>query len=96
MTRPKGVPTTSPLGLWWGMAVGLVTGVVFAALAHPLWATVTFAGTLVGAAGVRAFSTQAAAGGLVVRRRWIDVTILLLLGVAVGIVGRSMNLHPNT
>ena len=33
-------------------------------------------------------------GALVVRRRWIDAGILIFLGVVVGVVGRSMNLHP--
>ena len=83
------------LGLWWLVAAGLVVGVVLAATGHPLRATVAFATTCVGASVLRALLPMRILGALVVRRRWIDASILLVLGLAVGIVGRSMNLNPH-
>lgn len=85
----------APLRLWWVVASGLVVAVVLAALAHPLRATFVFAATLLLAAAARAVLPVERLGGLVVRSRWVDVSTLLLLGLAVGIIGRAMNLHPN-
>ncbi len=82
------------LGLWWVVAAGLAVGVAFGATGHPLRATAAFAGTCLGAGLLRAVLPKRILGALVVRRRFIDAGILLLLGVAIGVVGRSMNLNP--
>ena len=82
------------LGLWWVVAAGLLVGVAMGAAGHPLRATAAFAGTCVGAGVLRAVLPMRLLGALVVRRRWIDASILIILGVVVGVVGRSMNLNP--
>lgn len=87
-------PRADRLGLWWLLAAGLAVGVAFGATGHPLRATAAFAGTCLGAGVLRALLPVRVLGSLVVRSRWIDVGILILLGLAVGVVGRSMNLNP--
>lgn len=82
------------LGLWWLLAAGLAVAVALGASGHPLRATAAFAGTCLGTGVLRAVLPKAVLGALVVRRRWVDATILIALGIAVGVVGRSMNLHP--
>ncbi len=82
------------LNLWWLLAFGCVGGVAFAATDH-LWRSWgTFGGTLVLCAILRVFLPDEVAGGLVVRRRWVDVATLLLLGVAIALVGWQLNLTP--
>ena len=83
------------LGLWWLVAAGLVIGVALGASGHPLRATAAFAGTCLGAGILRATLDERILGALVVRRRWVDATILIALGVMIGVVGRSMNLNPH-
>lgn len=87
-------PTTSRLATWWVLAIGLLIGLVFAAMTHPLRATFAFGGSCLVAAVLRGVLPTARAGGLVVRSRWFDVLTLAVLGVVVVVVGRSMNLHP--
>lgn len=92
-TEPSALPADR-LGLWWLVAAGLVVGVVLAALEHPLRATAVLAATCIGGGILRATLPPRLLGALVVRRRWVDATIFIVLGVAIGIVGRSMNLNP--
>ena len=73
----------------------LVVGVLFSATDHHLRATVTFSASCLLGAALRAVLPKERAGGLVVRRRWVDVLTLVALGVAVALIGRSMNLHPH-
>lgn len=75
--------------------MGLLVALFFGATAHPLRATVVLSGSCLVAAVLRALLPQGDAGGLVVRSRWLDVATLTVLGVAVGVIGRSMNLHPH-
>jgi hypothetical protein len=93
-TEPR-PPIAPGLGAWWVLAVGLVGAVAFSATDHHLRATVLFSGSCLVAAVLRAVLPQTRAGGLVVRRQWLDVAVLVALGVVVGVVGRSMNLHPH-
>ena len=88
-------PTTTRLGAWWLVVAGLVVGILFSATDHHLRATVTLSASCLLGAVLRAFLPAERAGGLVVRRRWLDVLTLVVLGVAVGAIGRSMNLHPH-
>jgi hypothetical protein len=88
-------PPADRLGLWWLVAAGLLVGVGLGASGHPLRATFVFAGTCLGAGVLRALLPKRILGALVVRRRWIDATILIVLGLAVGVIGRAMNLHPH-
>ncbi|MEO7070942.1 MAG: DUF3017 domain-containing protein [Nostocoides sp.] len=93
-TEPR-PPVAPGLGVWWIVAVGLVGGVAFSATDHHLRATVMLSGSCLLAGVLRAVLPQRRAGGLVVRRQWLDVAMLVALGVAVGVIGRSMNLHPH-
>jgi hypothetical protein len=93
-TRPPDL-RADRLGLWWLLAAGLSIAVGLGATGHPLRATAAFAGTCLGAGILRATLPQGILGALVVRRRWVDATILIVLGLAIGIVGRSMNLNPH-
>lgn len=88
-------PTTTRLGAWWLVVVGLVIGVLFSATDHHLRATVMLSASCLMGAVLRAILPSEGAGGLVVRRRWLDVLTLVVLGVAVAVIGRSMNLHPH-
>ncbi len=93
---PEPRPPVAPgLGVWWIVAAGLVTAVAFSATDHHLRATVMFSGSCLLAGVLRAVLPTDRAGGLVVRRQWLDVATLVVLGVVVGVVGRSMNLHPH-
>jgi hypothetical protein len=88
-------PVAPGLGVWWIVAVGLVGGVAFSATDHHLRATVMLSGSCLVAGVLRAVLPQQKAGGLVVRRQWLDVAMLIGFGLVVGVVGRSMNLHPH-
>jgi hypothetical protein len=88
-------PPADRLGLWWLVAAGLLVAVALGATGHPLRATFAFAGTCLGAGALRALLPKRILGALVVRRRWVDATILIVLGLAIGIIGRSMNLNPH-
>ena len=46
-------PTTSRLATWWVLAIGLLIGLVFAAMTHPLRATFAFGGSCLVAAVLR-------------------------------------------
>lgn len=93
-TEPR-PPVAPGLGVWWVVAAGLVGAVALSATDHHLRATVLFSGSCLLAAVLRAVLPTNKAGGLVVRRQWFDVATLVLLGVVIGVVGRSMNLHPH-
>lgn len=83
---------TKRLSLWWVLAAGVLVALGFAATDHMLRATVAFAGSLAVAAAIRALAPDERAGGLVVRRRHMDVAMLLVLAVAVALVGFSLDL----
>ena len=70
----------------WALLVVLlavVIGVVFAMLGYWRRAALMIAGALVLGAGLRLVLPRDLAGLLVVRRRWIDVTVMATIGVAI-------------
>ncbi|MBK9475212.1 MAG: DUF3017 domain-containing protein [Tetrasphaera sp.] len=81
-----------PLRGWWAVAAGLLVGFAFAVTDHMWRATASFSGSLLLAALLRWFAPPEVAGGLVVRRRAIDVLVLLVLAVGVAVSGFTLNL----
>ncbi len=77
---------------WWVLGLGVVAALAFAATDHMWRSTGMFVLTLVVCAVLRAVTPMETAGGLVVRRPWIDVASLLLLAAAVGILGFNLDL----
>lgn len=90
----KPAPVMPHLNLWWVLAAGIVVGLGFVATHHMWRAWGSFALTLGGCALLRLTLPDPLCGGLVVRRKWVDVTTLAVLAVAVAVVGRSLELSP--
>lgn len=80
MARPRRIDPV------WGIVIGVATGVGLAADHRPRTGMWLVAGTLVVAALARLLLSSGDAGSLVVRNREIDVTVLLLLAVAIGVL----------
>ncbi|HQF96611.1 MAG TPA: DUF3017 domain-containing protein [Microthrixaceae bacterium] len=80
------------LRLWWILAGGIVLALVFFATDHMWRATGSLVATLLVCAVLRVVSPPEVAGGLVVRRPWIDVASLVLLAAVVGVVGFNLDL----
>lgn len=86
-TRPR-----QALGLWWVGVAGLtVSGVLLVtenlrAYGYALGATMALLAVL------RAVLPDTAAGGLVVRGRWVDAGVMALLGVAVAVLASTLRL----
>jgi hypothetical protein len=72
------------LGLWWPVALVGVVGVAVVAAGQVRAGGYLFSAALALAAVLRAVLPQPRAGGLRVRRRWVDV--LSLLGLAAVVV----------
>lgn len=68
----------------------VAVGAGYAAFGHWLRASLMVAGALVLAGGLRLVLPRQLAGLLVVRRRWIDVTVLLTLGAAVAAIALAV------
>ncbi len=64
----------------------LLVGVVVTAIGHWRRGAVIIAGAVLVAAGARLVLPRRKAGLLVVRRRWVDVTLMSLLGVAIAVI----------
>ncbi len=99
MRNPEPPPERRPtvvghLAFWWLVMGGVAAAVAFGGTAHPLRATYVFGASLVGGSVLRLVLPQELSGGLVVRARWVDALTLAALGVAVVVIGRLMNLHP--
>lgn len=91
---PSGQPLiTKRLAAWWVLAIGLLVALGFFAADHMWRATAVLSGTLLVCAVLRARLPVERAGGLVVRRPWIDVATLVLLGVAVAVLGFTLDLR---
>ena len=72
------------LGLWWLVAAGAATGLGLVAFADALrLGGFVLAGSLAAAAALRLVVPQPRGGGLEVRRRMVDVGLLLLLAAGV-------------
>lgn len=88
----KPAPVMEHLNLWWVLAGGVVVGLVFVATDHMWRAWGTFSLTLGVCALFRVCMPDERCGGLVVRRRWVDVTTLLFFAIAIALVGQSLDL----
>ena len=80
--KPADSYPDSPWALGVALAI-LAAGVAFAAMGRWRMASLLIGGALLVAAALRLVLPRMQAGLLVVRRRWIDVSVLTLLGVAV-------------
>jgi hypothetical protein len=87
MTAPR-------LGVWWFVALGLGAGLLLVLAGHLRIGGYVAAAALVAGAGLRLVLPQASAGGLAVRRRLVDVVILLGLGSALFVTVRAVELAP--
>lgn len=90
--RLQPAPVMEHLNLWWVLAAGSVVGLAFAAADHMWRCWATFAGTLILCAVLRVVLPDPVCGGLVVRRRWVDVATLAFFGLAIGIIGFQLDL----
>jgi multisubunit Na+/H+ antiporter MnhB subunit len=86
-------PIVSSLGLWWLLAIGLVIALLFVATDHMWRAGASFACSMWLAAAIRAFYPDERAGGLVVRSRWLDVTMLVVGGILVAVSAFTLDLR---
>ena len=91
---PAGPPPPGRLRLWWLLAAGLAVGLALLATNHLLRATAAFGGTLAGSALLRAVLPARIVGALAVRRRWLDVLLLLLAAAAILTAGFTLDLAP--
>lgn len=80
--KPADSYPDSPWALLLSLAL-LAAGVAFAAVGRWRMASLLIGGALLLAAVLRLVLPSLAAGLLVVRRRWIDVAVLALLGIGV-------------
>jgi len=87
MTAPR-------LGVWWLVALGLGAGLLLVLAGHLRLGGYVASAALVAGAGLRLFLPQSSAGGLAVRRRLVDVVILLGLGSALFVTVRAVELAP--
>ncbi len=82
--RPAGA--TRRDGSYWVVTAGLVATVVVGLVTDARVGSFVLAGVLAVAAVVRAAVPDPGPVALVVRRRWLDVTLLVALAVAVAIL----------
>lgn len=82
--RPDKPAESYPLNPWPLVAVlgVLALGAVAAFLGHWRWASLFVAASLLLGAVLRLVLPRSTAGLLVIRRRWIDVTVMAVLGAA--------------
>ena len=83
---------TRPLAAWWVIFAGLVVGLFFVLTDHMLRATVSLGAALLLAALLRVTLPGTKVGGIAVRGPFVDVVILVLLGVAVLVSGFTLDL----
>lgn len=91
-TEPR-PPIVSGLRAWWLPMAGLLVAMAFVATDHMLRAGVSFGGSMLLAAGLRAFLPESLLGGLVVRARWVDVAMLVIGGVVVLVSAFTLDLR---
>jgi hypothetical protein len=86
--------TSSRLGAWWFVAVGLGAGLLLVLLGSLRGGGYVAAAALVLGGLLRLLLPQSRAGGLAVRRRLTDVVVLLGLGSALFLTVRLVELSP--
>jgi len=86
--------TPTRFGALWLVAAALTVGVALISLGQVRPGGLVVAGTLVGAALLRLALPPGPAGGLVVRSRLADVTVLLVMGLALFVIVSSLDLRP--
>ncbi|WP_029212051.1 DUF3017 domain-containing protein [Arsenicicoccus bolidensis] len=82
------------LALWWVLGVGCVLALAVVAVVSPRLGGNLLAGALAAAAVLRLVVSDAAAGGLVIRSRGLDVLMYLALAVVVAVGANAVNWHP--
>lgn len=93
MPRPVGIVNTA-LGLWWLVALGMVSGVVVVVAGHVLRGGAIMVLTLAGAGVLRLLLPARRVGSLAVRSRTYDVVVLFGLAVAMAVILAALDLRP--
>lgn len=83
------------LGIWWFIAFVVAAGVLVMAAGELRLGGEIMSGAFLLAAAIRLIRTPRKAGGLTVRSRWMDVTILLLLGIGILVASATVKLEVN-
>ena len=86
--------TSTRLGVWWFVAVGLGAGLLLVLFGSLRSGGYVAAAALVLGAVLRLLLPQSRAGGLAVRRRLTDVVVLLGLGAALFLTVHVVDLSP--
>jgi hypothetical protein len=81
------------LGIWWFIALVVAAGLLVMALGELRLGGRIMAGAFALGALIRLVRTPRKAGGLTVRSRWMDVTILLLLAIGVLVAAETVRLE---
>ncbi|HEY7718756.1 MAG TPA: DUF3017 domain-containing protein [Pedococcus sp.] len=87
MTAPR-------LGWWWAATPVLVAGLGLFALDRVRLAGFVLAAGLGLSAALRLVLPASAAGGLAVRRRWVDVLTMTVLGAGLFVITAVLDLRP--
>ena len=83
------------LGIWWFIALVVAAGLLVMALGELRLGGRIMSGAFALAALIRLVRTPRKAGGLTVRSRWMDVTILVLLALGVLIAAETVRLEAD-
>jgi hypothetical protein len=81
------------LGVWWFIALVLAAGLLVMTIGELRLGGRIMSATFGLAALIRLVRTPRKAGGLTVRSRWMDVTILVLLAIGVLIAAETVRLE---
>ncbi|HSP61235.1 MAG TPA: DUF3017 domain-containing protein [Ornithinimicrobium sp.] len=82
-----------PLGMWWGAGVLGLTVAAVLLVTENLRAYGYAVGVTMGVLALaRVLLPDAAVGGLAVRSRWVDATIMALLGLAVAVLAATLRI----
>jgi hypothetical protein len=83
------------LGIWWFIAFAVAAGLLVMAAGELRLGGQIMSGAFLLGALIRLVRTPRKAGGLTVRARWMDVTILLLLAIGVLVASATVRLDVN-
>jgi hypothetical protein len=83
------------LGVWWLIAFVAAVGVLVMAAGELRAGGRIMSGAFLVAALIRLTRSPRKAGGLTVRARWMDVTILVLLGIGILLAAETVRLDAN-